>query len=114
MDLIEGLAVYQIPQNQCFKMMKHTFSDPASLHRSMDLMSTRQFEMHMLSVAVNFTLGCKLCSRFSHKFLLYLGKITAVENIVYKAIINVLSLQKLVQLVQQYQLLLPLVSTMFY
>jgi hypothetical protein len=84
------------------------------LPRSLGLMSSKQFGIHTLSVVVNFTIVCKLYSEPSCNKLLFVDVMTVVKTAMYKVVINVLCLQKPTQLWQQYQLPLPLVSTIFY
>jgi len=61
-------------------------------------MSFKQFDINTLSVVVNITILCKLYSKLSHNFLVFVDMITVVRTAVYTVVINVLYLQKPAQL----------------
>jgi hypothetical protein len=61
-------------------------------------MSANQYVIHKLSVVVNFIIVCKLYSKLSCNFLIFVDVLTVVKATVYKVVINVLCLQKPAQL----------------
>jgi len=61
-------------------------------------MSFKQFDISTLSVVVNVTIVCKLYSKLSHNFLVFVDVMTVVKTAVYKVVIDVSYLQKPAQL----------------